>query len=177
MEKAFDRRRNKNENWETQEWKAIVLLKHGDLLLDRDKYSEAVEKYEQAKEYIPEEALDLQKHLENSLQASSEHIQPKVTENYEGNSISTIEAEKEKLSQTVPQIDRKQPETITEHSPIPEITSNNPPQRLSPIQNLFSIQNLKQNLSLLLGVIIGLLLAIIVLLSVILGFNILLYFS
>ena len=98
FEEAFDRRRNKNENWETQDWKAIVLLKHADLLVNQRKYSEAVDKYKQAKEYISQEALNLQKHLENGLKASLAHIQPKQIKSDQDNSNQDNNDSTEKLS-------------------------------------------------------------------------------
>lgn len=96
FEEAFDRRRNKNENWETQEWKALVLLKCGDLLLNRGKYSEAIEKYKRAKEYLSEECSDLRKHLKDGLRASSAHIEPtKEIESYGSNSVEKIDLPEE----------------------------------------------------------------------------------
>ncbi|MGD1911805.1 MAG: hypothetical protein ACFB2X_13370 [Rivularia sp. (in: cyanobacteria)] len=164
LEEAFNRRKKKEE-WENYEWKAIVLLKSGDLYFNQKQYPEAIQKFQLAKQYLPQEESDLQKQLEGKLLASERLYQfQQIHASKENEEVVIIDS-----SEDIQPIETETPSNseANQTPDKPEINSTNNP-KYSPIE----ASNPRQNTSIFLGIIIGLLFAIVGLLSVFLWFNI-----
>ncbi|MDJ0734753.1 MAG: NACHT domain-containing protein [Nostocaceae cyanobacterium] len=160
---------------ENEDWKAIVLLQRCELLFNQKRYEEVIKKCLEAKEYIPEKAIDLKVWMKSLLDASEKFRQPEEIPGF-GNSKDNVhqylQNQFEKLSdileklykqvqknhETKPQIPPvipKEPEPKAEKSP--EVPQPSPKQPLEQIS--------KQNILVISTAIIGFLLVTVSFLS------------